>query len=137
MRTILFAALAALLLGGASATAQSACLPQDAGMSQRISATNRLLASSDSGAIRAREHQQLSAVADSSVQAVTTDSICVAARDSYNAALPPAAQQAGRRVYVIRVGNRYLVEDPTLKFGEFGMMMVLDDSFVVLGQFTS
>jgi hypothetical protein len=137
MKTILFTTFAALVLGSTSATGQSACLPSDLGMSQRISATSRLLASSDSSDIRAVQHKQLSAVRDSSVQAVTTDSICAAARDSYNAALPSAVQQAGRRVYVIRVGNRYLVEDPTVMFGEFGMVMVLDDSFAVLGMFTS
>jgi hypothetical protein len=137
MKTILLSTLAALVLGSNSATAQSACLPSDLGMTQRINATKQLLASSDSSDIRAAEHKHLSAVKDSIVQAVTTDSVCAAARDSYNTALPSTIQQAGRRVYVIRVGNRYLVEDPTVMFGEFGMVMVLDDSFAVLGMFTS
>jgi hypothetical protein len=124
------------LLLAADASAQSACLPTDAELDLRVRATRRLAASGQPDDVNARQHQQLPAVADTSVQAVSVDSICVAARDSYDAALPAAAQRGGRRVYVIRVGDRYVVEDPTLKFGEYGLMMVLDQAFAVLSKST-
>jgi hypothetical protein len=39
-------------------------------------------------------------------------------------------------VYVIGVGDRYIVEDPTLRFGEFGLVMVFDDRFAELSRCT-
>lgn len=36
----------------------------------------------------------------------------------------------------IRVGDRYVVEDPALRFGEFGLAMVLDHGFAVLSRST-
>ena len=114
--------------------AQSACRAADAELDMRLRATKWVVTSTDAGAMKARQHQQLPAVADTSVQVVTTDSVCAAARDSYNAALPATKQQAGRQVYVIRVGDRYVVEDPTLRFGEFGLMMVLGQSYMVLSK---
>lgn len=127
----------AIILGLAQvASAQSACRPVDAELDERVRLTRRLVTSSDADDINARQRQQLPAVADTSVQPVSVDSICAAARDVYNAELPVAVQQTGRSVYVIRVGDRYVVEDPAVKFGEFGLMMVMDQSFAVLSKST-
>src|SRR3954468_5809702 len=100
-RLILHFAITAILARAASA--QSACRPADAGLDERVRLTRRLVTSSDAGDIAARRHQKLPAVADTSVQPVSVDSICAAARDTYNAVLPAADQRAGRSVYVIRV----------------------------------
>ena len=120
-------------LGGAG---QSACLPGGAELDERLHGTRRLVTSSDAGDVRARGVLRLSAVADSSVQPVSSDSICAAARDAYDAELPVTARRPGRKVYVIRVGDRYVVEDSTLRFGEFGLAMVLDERFAVLSRST-
>jgi hypothetical protein len=125
----------AVTLGFAhAASAQSACLPADGELDLRLRLTRRVVTSTDPDAIALRQRQQITAVADSSVQPVSNDSICVAARDSYNSALSLIDQRTGRRVYVIRVGDKYFVEDPTLKYGEFGVMIVLDQSFLVLSK---
>jgi hypothetical protein len=137
MKNILLATATLFVLGASTGRAQSACRSADAELDLRIRVTIQLVTSTDPDDVRARQHQQLPAVADSSVQAIFADSVCIAARDSYDAALPARMQQAGRRVYVIRVGDKYIVEDPTLKFGEFGLTMVLNQLFAVLGKFAS
>lgn len=131
-RILLTIGLAVLL--ASRAAAQSVCRGPDADLDLRVRVTKSFVMRTDAGAVSARQQQGLPAVSDTSVQAILTDSVCAAARDSYNAALPTAQQQPGRLVYVIRVGNRYVVVDPTLKFGEFELEMVLDRSYAVLSK---
>lgn len=129
--TVLLTATIALF-GAGNLSARSACLPADEALDQRIHLTIRLVTSTEPDYVRAREYQQLPAVPASEVQAIAVDSVCATARDSYNAALPLEMQQGGRRVYLVRVGDRYVVEDPGLRLGEFGLAMIMDRSFVVL-----
>jgi hypothetical protein len=76
------------------------------------------------------------AVADTAIVPITEEAICAAARDAYNAALPAVKRSPGRSVYVIRVGNVYSVDDPSVRFGEYGFAMTLDASFAVLAKHT-
>ncbi|MEP6621834.1 MAG: hypothetical protein ABJE47_21090 [bacterium] len=73
---------------------------------------------------------------DTAIVAVFDEHVCAPLRDAYNSALPSAKQASGRSVYVIRVGTVYVVDDPTLKFGEFGLKMTIDQSHIVLTQST-
>lgn len=43
--------------------------------------------------------------------------------------------KSDRQVYVVRVGERYIVSDPTAKAGEFEVHMVFDKHFKLLATF--
>ena len=114
--------------------AQTVCRGPDSQTVLRRNTIARVV--TDTALASARTMMAFPAVADSAIVVVTDESICTQARDAYNASLPTINQTSGRRVYVVRVGTVFSVDDPTLKFGEFGLAMTLSQTFAVLSKRT-
>ena len=59
------------------------------------------------------------------------------ARDAYVAGLPQEVRASTQAVFaVIRVGDVYTVDDPSVKVGKHSVVMTLDSGFAVLSQRT-
>lgn len=99
-----------------------------------------LATDTDSVYVATRQRYHIPATDSLNVALVTSDSICALAGDAYNSHLSTAHQIANRPVYVVRIGNVYIVSDPSfLPPGVHGLIpnMVFDASFVLLAQFAA
>ena len=105
-----------------------------------LSYGKELATSTDSIYVATRQRYHIVATDSSNVALVTSDSVCSLAGDAYNAHLSVAHQVANRAVYVVRVGDVYIVTDPSfLPTGVHGLIpnMVFDANFVLLAQFAA
>jgi hypothetical protein len=103
-----------------------------------LSYGRELATNTDSIYVAHRQRYHITATDSSNVALVTSDSVCALAGDAYNANLSPAYQSASRAVYVVRIGNVYIVTDPSfLSGGAHGYIphMVFDANFVLLAAF--
>jgi hypothetical protein len=91
---------------------------------------------SDSSSEFARAVMSLPITADSAVVPVTDQALCAKAREAYVAGLPPELRATTKSVFVIRVGDVYTVDDPSVKVGKSSVVMTLSSDFAVLSQRT-
>jgi hypothetical protein len=133
-----FIAVAALLLGVRTARAQSPCRPSDYESGRLIGVVHQMMRSTDARWTNTREAYQLPHVADSAVVLVTDDSVCAKADSVLNSILPSDVKPT-TSVYVIRVGDRYLVEEPSdnTQLVPLRLILTLDTKFAVLARIAS
>jgi hypothetical protein len=99
---------------------------------------HQMMRSTDARWVNTRNAYQLPQVPDSAVVLVTNDSVCARADSVLNTILPNDAKPA-TSAYVIRVGDRYLVEEPSdaTKTAQLRLILTLDSKFAVLARIAS
>ncbi len=102
-------AAAVLLLTPQAGQAQSACRPYDYKAANLIGYLIRVI--SDPAYDDIRRDLQLHSGTSADVELIVDDTICAAAVTAYNLKVNSTAQ---RQVIVVRVGLRYVVEDPSV-----------------------
>ena len=85
---------------------------------------------------RTRHQYGIVVVPASEVKLVTDTQTCGAAARKYKHVLRKKGK-SDHLVYVVRVGERYIVYDPDEKVGEFTVHMVFDKHFVLLASFAA
>jgi len=93
-------------------------------------------ASIDSELVATRQHYHLPAAKASQVTLVTRKKTCSRALATYRTLLP-AGTPAPTSLYVVSVGNVYVVWIPAAANTEWGFAVVLDSQFVKLESFTT
>ena len=93
-------------------------------------------ASIDSELVATRQRYQLPAAKASQVTLVTKRQTCSKALATYRTLLP-AGTPAPTSLYVVSVGNVYVVWIPAAANTEWGFAVVLDSQFVKLESFTT
>ena len=73
---------------------------------------------------------RLPVLSTSDVEFVTDEAVCTPALRTYVASVPPGHGSAVTSVWVVRVGTRYLVTEPTKPAGERLRAIVMDGSYV-------
>lgn len=119
-------------------TPSATCRPSSLLVELSVRGYQRLVTSTDTAAVASRHRRQLPAVPASLVSYVTDDAICAKAERAYTAAVgvrnPPVTPSL--QVYVIKVGDVYVVWDPVQTGGEFTTGMTLSSSFKVLARYS-
>ncbi len=126
---------AAMLVIGSHASAQDAgCRPTDANAEGLRQFAVRLATDPSARMEAKRQRYSLVPVAATEVQIVTDPQTCATAARKFKHGLGESGK-SDRQVYVVRVGDRYIVYDPTAKAGEFEVHMVFDKHFKLLASF--
>jgi hypothetical protein len=130
------AAAAHVAPAGPRPAASAACRPFDAYADTLVGTLQALATSTDSGDVAQRNRLGIPATAAASVTYVTTEQVCSKAATAFAANVgvsngPPVSGV----LYVVKVANVYVVDDPSQKMGEFSIRMVLTDKFKYLSQF--
>jgi hypothetical protein len=142
MRTVLVVLVVVVVvtLGAAAAcpaTAQSVCLAADSLGAAMLEQISLVASSNDPQMATSRQHMQLPQVAATQVVFVTDTRVCSRARDAYTAAIrrTDGVQPSGR-VYVLKVGTVYVVNDPVQLAGEFQIRMTLSSDYKILAKYS-
>lgn len=130
--TILVAAVSFSACRPAVALQQGRCHVQDEWSARLLTHATEVATATDAQNVAYRADRQLLAVPASSVSYVTDEAICTTIATIIDNALPPAERNPARAVYVVRIGTRYLAEDPTVEMGEFTLSLTLDENLNVL-----
>ena len=135
-RPVRIACLASLLLAApAAAEAQAGCRPVDDHAEGLREYALQLATEQSPQMDSTRQRYGLVRVAEAEVQIVADDrQVCAAAARKFQHELGEKGK-AERQVYVVRIGDRYLVTDPTATAGEFHLHMVFDRHFKLLASF--
>lgn len=132
-------ALLTLLVPAPSRAQSFSCLPQNGFHNTHLQTYIQGLVTATPGSERdsARVESQLSTGTASSVVIQKQKNLCTQAAQAYHVAVAAAGTpQISRQVAVVKVGsNRYVVWDPTERFGEFGVYVVFDTTFTVINIF--
>jgi hypothetical protein len=136
MRYILLSLI--LILVGANPSAAraqgSACLAADETTQGIIKKLSRLM-DADAGSVALdRALYGLPRVDPSTITVVTDKTICAKAERAYTAALKSTTSTPSGKVYVIKVGTVYVVQDPQRKGGEYVIEIVMDSQFRVIAR---
>jgi hypothetical protein len=113
------------LFGGSSALKAQACRPADSGGQFIVGGLRSMMTSSFPQVIAGREMLKLPLVAASSIVFVTNDT-------AYANQLQVSGLTTSGRVYAVKVGTVYVVQDPTILLGEYRLNMVITEQGVVL-----
>lgn len=100
----------------------------------------KMLAADTSGEMQAKRTSYYIPPTDTAnVELVTDDAVCARAGDAFNADLPPSLRITNRAVYVVRIGQVYIVTDPTAQPVRGGLVpnIVFDRRFRVLARFAA
>jgi hypothetical protein len=126
---------AALLISAEPALGQSSCRPADNQSARLIGIVRQMMKSNDARWVNTRQAYQLPQVADSAVVRVADETICARADSVLNSILPADVKRVPS-VYVIRVGDHYVVEEPSddTKVGLLRLVLTLDSTFAVLAR---
>lgn len=131
---ILALGMVGLLAPGAVADAEtSGCLPSDDEATSLLSYAVELATSSDPEIVATREDYGILAVPESDVELVTDGQTCKKAAREYKSAIGLSGQAPD--VHVVRIGTRYIVEDPNSFVGEYVIHVVFDQQFNQLAVF--
>lgn len=120
----------AALVGVSGLSAQD-CLPEDDHLEGLFGYAIDLATSSDELYAASRDTFNVPATTVSEVERVFDNAICKEAAKKYKQEF--TVQGPAPDVYVVRVGERYLVTDPLTFMGEFSLYLVLDLGFNVMG----
>jgi hypothetical protein len=116
------------------AQASSPCRPLDSGGLAVLKSAIARATGTDSAAIRSRQNLQLPAVNANRVSFITDTTLCQKAVDAY--AVAAGIPATGLSVYLVKVGNRYVISEPTVLIGEWWYSMTADRKFKILVKFT-
>jgi hypothetical protein len=131
-----FFGVALWMLPTASAPAQttSTCQSFNSFARATLNAVRSIATGSDSNWIRSRATTRIPQVSASQVSYVTDAKVCQSAVNAYAAAANVPA--TGRQVYVVKVGNYYVVKDPTVRTGEWYFTVTMDRRFAIVARYT-
>jgi len=136
MRTLLIA-LAVGVAAARSAAAQSVCLAADSLGAPLLNQIRHVASSADAKMVTYRQCMKIPQTPAGQVQFVTDTRICSKARDAYTAAIKRTdGVQPSGRVYVIQVGDVYVVHDPVQLTGEFQIQMTLSRNYKILAKYS-
>ena len=122
--------------GGGGGGAGATCRPSDEQVSYALSALRKLVTSTDTAVVAARQRRGLPAVASSQVSYVLDNSVCSKAEKAYTPAVVGGSATPSLQVYVFKVGNVYQIWDPVQRAGEFTIAMTLSGSYKVLAKYS-
>jgi hypothetical protein len=111
---------------------ETPCHGSDAHSAHVIAHLRQVGAATDPKAVAWRANVHLPA--DTGIVLVTDPAVCAAARRAYER----DADLGGKRsdfVYVVKMGNAYVVSNPTFKAGEWVWQFVYDDEFRLLAAY--
>jgi hypothetical protein len=137
MNSRMSAVLAAVILvavSGVSAAQEPGCRATDENAEGFRDYAVQLATEQSPEMIQTRQTYGIVAVPETEVQIVTDRQTCAAAARKYKHALGEHGK-SDRLVYVVRIGERYVVYDPDEKAGEFTVHMVFDKHFKLLATF--
>jgi hypothetical protein len=122
----------AVLSARAQAQSAQACHSRDAYAEYHINSLRQIASANapDLSAWRDRQHLP----ADTSIALVDDPETCDLAREAYNDDAELGDQHAAF-VYVVKVGNVYVVSNPAVKSGDFPYQFVYSDDFQLLSAF--
>jgi len=133
---------AAVLVGlgplDSAAQTPSACRPADSVSVRMLSWVKSIVTGTDPGAVQQRTAMQLPQVAADQITYVTDKQVCSKAVSPYNANAGYQTTGTGTseapsgRLYVVKVGTAYVVNDPAIGGGKFGIYVTLDSRYRVL-----
>lgn len=126
---------AASMLPTGSLTAQS-CRPADDRSEFMLNTLKNMMVTTDGHVRASRDFEGIPAVDSADVVLVTDERICDKALRAYNEGVPSGVQ-GSTSVYVVQVGDAYVVLDPTRMAGEWAIEMVMDSHFNVISRFGS
>jgi len=137
MRYLLGALALAFHAAAIEARAQSVCLGADSLGAPMLDQIRLVASSNDPNMVTYRQRMKLSQVPAAQVVFVTDTKVCTKARDVYTAAIrrTDGVQPSGR-VYVIKVGTTYVVNDPVQVAGEFPIRMTLANNYKILAKYS-
>jgi hypothetical protein len=99
-----------------------------------LNAIKHMMTSADSNVASERRANHLPLIVADSAVLVRDDSVCARMAAAYSGALS-ASQTPSGRVYVLKVGTAYVVRDPAIVTGEYGLEMVITEHGVVLARY--
>jgi hypothetical protein len=140
MTRISLAAVVALIALPLTAFAQasSACRPADSTSTRMVKWVTNVVTGTDSGSVRQRTQMKLPQVAPTEISYVSDKTVCSKALSPYNA--NSGMQNGGvtvapsGKLYVIKVGTVYVVNDPVKSWGNFLVYVTLDSRFRLLAR---
>jgi hypothetical protein len=122
--------------GGGGGTPSATCRPADDLVVDMLTAVRTMVTSTDSVIMAARQRQGLPAVPTSQVSYVTDNSVCAKAEKTYTSNLTGTTATPSLQVYVIKVGNVYVVWDPVQVAGEFTTAMTVNNSYKFVAKYS-
>jgi hypothetical protein len=133
-RSLMFAVLVGMTGGASNLLAQ--CRPADVQTTTMIRYMRQLATATpaDSESVTVRTSYKIPAVAASQVALVTTARICRSALSAFRTAVP-LLLAAPSSVYVIAVGNVYVVWADGSPLSEWTQHVVFDSKFQILAEF--
>ena len=139
-RRILVLLMLSLLASGTSLSAQTyTCAPatSDDAVNVRDYMIRLVTATTDTSLVETRTAYRLPALDSSKVSIVTNAKTCGSAAVAYNKAIHGAnAPAVSRNIVVVKIGTtRYVLIDPLERYGEYGINVITNSSFVVLSTF--
>jgi hypothetical protein len=111
------------------------CRPASDRAENLIRFVRGLASATDSVGAAGRVLWHIPAMTPDSIVFVDRESVCRRAARVYEQYVPKHKRHVARRVWVIKAGNVFIVSDPTVHIGEWGLTLVLDSSFRYLRSF--
>jgi hypothetical protein len=130
--SILGLSLCAFLSSTAEAQSAQACHRGDSYAERHIASLRRIAATTDAKTRVWREHQHLPT--DTTIEVVSDPDVCELAREAYNDDADLRANPAAY-VYVLKMGNVFVVSNPTVKSGDYAYQFVYSDDFQLLSAY--
>ncbi len=138
MKSRTLVALAALILvaptHGVIAAQEAGCRPTDEHVEGLKEYALQLATEQGADMDTLRARYGIARVDAAQVEIVSDAKTCAAAARKFKHELGERGR-SDRQVYVVRVGDRYIVSDPTATAGEFEVHMVFDRHFKLLASF--
>lgn len=138
MKTRHIVALAAVILfavPGLASAQEAGCRPTDETAEGLREYALQLATEQSTEMDSTRQRYGLVVVPESEVEIVSDPRICASAARKFKHGLGEHGK-SDRQVYIVRIGERYIVSDPTAKAGEFDVHMVFDKHFKLLASFS-
>jgi hypothetical protein len=110
------------------------CRPSDKGAQATLAWARAIATGTDSASQETRSTLKIPATTVSKVVLVTDAYTCAQAVQSLAAVI--GASASNRAVYLVKVGTRYVVKDPSVQINGSWLSMVMDSKFVILSRFT-
>ena len=111
------------------------CRPASELAENLIGYVRSLASATDSATAVRRVLWHIPAMPPDSIVFVDRESVCLRAARVYEQYVPDHKRHVARRVWVIKAGNVFIVSDPTVHIGEWGLTLVLDSRFRYLRSF--
>ena len=122
----------------AAAQGSSACRPADSASVRILSWVRSIVTGTDPASAKQRTAMRLPQVGTDQITYVTDKQVCSKAVSPYNANAAyqttgtGTAEAPSGQLYVVKVGTVYVVKDPAIGAGKFGIYVTLDSRYRVL-----